>query len=340
MAGAGVKLFKDGIVLTAAEVNGYLMDQSVCVFDNPTQRDLAFGGENEPALSAGRLCFLKDKLGNSTNVRVIQFYDGSQWVDSSSFTTPDDSITNAKVSATAAIALSKLAPGTSGQIIVANASGVPTYVTLGGDATISNTGVLTIGGNTVVMGTDTAGAYVATIAGTANQITASVSAGDGNESASVTLSLPQDINITNINMSGTASVATNLTVSGSTSVAGAITAASASVAGNVVYNIATASVANSASITSTNSGKFIETSSASPGTIFVTGNDWAVGAQVTIMQMSSASLSSASISFPGQTLRGTPLASPTVAVLRTQYSSVTLINRAENDWFVIGDLKA
>jgi hypothetical protein len=62
---------------------------------------------------------------------------------------------------------------------------------------------------------------------------------------------------------------------------------------------------------------------------------------VTVMQMS-ASTSSASLSFPGQILRGTPLpsASPTFAVLRTQYSSVTLINKAENDWYVIGDLKA
>jgi hypothetical protein len=317
------------------------MDQSVCVFDNPTQRDLAFGGANEPTLSAGRLCFLKDKLGDLTNVRVIQFYDGSQWVDSSSFTTPDDSITNAKVSATAAIALSKLAPGTSGQIIVANASGVPTYVTLSGDATISNTGEISIGLNDVALGDDTTGAYVATIAGTANQITASVSAGDGNESASVTLSLPSDINITNINMSGAASVATNLTVSGSTSLAGITITGSASVAGNVVYNITTASVANSASISAASSGRFLETDSASAGTLYVTGTGWAVGSQVTIMQMS-ASTSSASISFPGQTLRGTPLPSSslTTAVLRTQYSSVTLINRAENDWFVIGDLKA
>ena len=317
MAGAGVKLFQTGAVLTADEINQYLMDQSITVFLNEDVRDAAFGGANEPALSEGRVCYIINSVRGGAG-KTIQFYNGSTWVDSSSFTTPDLSITNGKVSATAAIALSKLASGTSGQIIVANASGVPTYVTLSGDATISNTGVLTLAAE---LGTDTTGNYVATIAGTANQITVG---GSGSETAAVTLSLPQDIATTS-----------------STTFAGITITGSASVAGNVVYNITTASVANSASITSTSSGRFLETDSASAGTLYVTGSGWAVGSQVTIMQMS-ASTSSASISFPGQTLRGTPLplASPTVAVLRTQYSSVTLINRGTNDWYVIGDLKA
>ena len=42
------------------------------------------------------------------------------------------------------IALSKLASGSDKQIIVANASGVPTYVALSGDATIANTGAITV----------------------------------------------------------------------------------------------------------------------------------------------------------------------------------------------------
>lgn len=58
-------------------------------------------------------------------------------------------IGNAEVDAAAAIALSKLAAGTSAQVVVANASGVPTYRTLTGDVTISDTGVTTIGNNTV-----------------------------------------------------------------------------------------------------------------------------------------------------------------------------------------------
>ncbi len=317
MAGAGVKLFQTGAVLTADEINQYLMDQSINVFLNEDVRDAAFGDANEPALSEGRVCYIINSVRGGAG-KTIQFYNGSTWVDSAQFTTPDLSITNGKVSATAAIELSKLASGTSGQIIVANASGVPTYVTLGGDATISDAGVLTIGGNRVTLGDDTTGAYVATVAGTANQITVG---GSGSETAAITLSLPQDIATTS-----------------STTFAGITITGSASVAGNVVYNITTASVANSASITSTSSGKFIEagTSASVAGTYYVDNSGWSTGAQVTIMQMGTGS---ASIAFPvGTSLRGTPI-SGTTAVLRTQYSSVTLISRLENDWFVVGDLK-
>lgn len=62
----------------------------------------------------------------------------------------DNSVTNAKVDAAAAIAFSKLASLTSGNILVGNASNVPTSVALSGDATISNTGVLTIAAGAVV----------------------------------------------------------------------------------------------------------------------------------------------------------------------------------------------
>jgi hypothetical protein len=47
------------------------------------------------------------------------------------------------------IALSKLASGTSAHIIVCNASGVPTYVPPSGDATISNTGVVSLAADSV-----------------------------------------------------------------------------------------------------------------------------------------------------------------------------------------------
>lgn len=61
----------------------------------------------------------------------------------------DETITNADISPTAAIDVDKLASGSSGQILVGNASGVPTYVTLSGDATLSNTGVVSISPNVI-----------------------------------------------------------------------------------------------------------------------------------------------------------------------------------------------
>ena len=58
-------------------------------------------------------------------------------------------VVDADINSAAAIALTKLASGTSAQVVVANASGVPTYTTVSGDVTISNTGVTTIGSSKI-----------------------------------------------------------------------------------------------------------------------------------------------------------------------------------------------
>jgi len=68
MAGAGYKLFNTGDVLTAAQVNTYLMQQSVMVFANSTARTTALSG----VLAEGMLSYLVD-----TN--AVEKYDGSSW---------------------------------------------------------------------------------------------------------------------------------------------------------------------------------------------------------------------------------------------------------------------
>ena len=85
-----IKKFLQGEVLTADEVNQYLMDQTVTVFASADVRNQAFGGEGEPVLSEGRFCYLQ-----STN--SVQFYDGSSWQDASQFTVGDGTITTAKL---------------------------------------------------------------------------------------------------------------------------------------------------------------------------------------------------------------------------------------------------
>jgi hypothetical protein len=62
----------------------------------------------------------------------------------------NSTIVNADISASAAIELSKLATSTAGNIIVYNASGVPTAVAETGDVTISDTGVTAITANSIV----------------------------------------------------------------------------------------------------------------------------------------------------------------------------------------------
>lgn len=72
MAGAGSKLFTSGTKLTAAQVNTYLMDQSVMRFATTTARDDAFGGAGEATLAEGMICYID--AGNS-----LFYYTGSAW---------------------------------------------------------------------------------------------------------------------------------------------------------------------------------------------------------------------------------------------------------------------
>jgi hypothetical protein len=73
MAGLGAKLFTAFSKLTAAQVNGYLMDQSIMRFASAAVRDAAFGGAGEPTLAEGMTCYLDD-------LNVLQTYTGTAWV--------------------------------------------------------------------------------------------------------------------------------------------------------------------------------------------------------------------------------------------------------------------
>jgi hypothetical protein len=81
-----------------------------------------------------------------------------------------------------------------------------------GTATVTNLASInistTIQPNSVALGDDTTGAYISTVAGTANEITVS---GSGGETAAITIGLPDDVTITN-----------DLTVGGDLNVTGTI----------------------------------------------------------------------------------------------------------------------
>lgn len=72
MAGAGAKLFVSGDVLTAAQVNTFLMDQTIMRFATTTARDAAFGGAGEPTLAEGMFAYID--ADNTT-----YFYTGGAW---------------------------------------------------------------------------------------------------------------------------------------------------------------------------------------------------------------------------------------------------------------------
>ena len=114
MAGAGYKLFNTGDVLTAAQVNTYLMEQTVMVFANAAARTTALSG----VVSEGMISYLKD-----TN--AVEVYDGSNWVSSDDPNAIQNTIVDAKgdlITATAADTPSRLAVGNSGETLVADSS--------------------------------------------------------------------------------------------------------------------------------------------------------------------------------------------------------------------------
>ena len=70
MAGAGFKDFTAGAVLTADQVDTFLMQQTIMVFDSSSARDTALSG----VVAEGMHVYLKD-----TN--SFQYYDGAAWQD-------------------------------------------------------------------------------------------------------------------------------------------------------------------------------------------------------------------------------------------------------------------
>ena len=65
----GFKVFAVGEVLTAADVNDYLMEQSIGIFADSTARDAQITSPIE-----GQFCYLADS-------NVLQFYNGSSWTN-------------------------------------------------------------------------------------------------------------------------------------------------------------------------------------------------------------------------------------------------------------------
>jgi hypothetical protein len=68
VSGLGRKVFIAGEILEAAQVNGYLMDQTIMVFDNAGARGSAI-----PSPTQGMFAYLKS---DST----LYNYDGTNWL--------------------------------------------------------------------------------------------------------------------------------------------------------------------------------------------------------------------------------------------------------------------
>lgn len=147
-AGQGFKTFTTGEVLSAADVNGYLM-QGVLVFASAAARDAAITSPQE-----GQFAYLKD-----TNVTT--YYTGSAWanVDSTGMTNPMTT-TGDTIYSSSGSTPARLGIGSTGQVLTV-AGGVPTWAAPGASGksyTLLNTG-----------GTALTGASTITISGISAQ---------------------------------------------------------------------------------------------------------------------------------------------------------------------------
>ena len=170
MAGAGYKLFNTGDVLTAAQVNTYLQEQTVMVFASSAARTSALSG----VLAEGMVSYLQD-----TN--AVEVYNGSAWVGVSgagdvtevqagtgisvaSGTGPIPVVTNTMATAvdakgdlivgTGADTFSRLAVGANDTILVAasgEATGLKWAAAASGSYTLINTGGTTLSGSSVTV---------------------------------------------------------------------------------------------------------------------------------------------------------------------------------------------
>ena len=179
------------------------------------------------------------------------------------------------------------ASATANRKVTAENLGDYIYAGLSGDITVTEGGVVSIAANSVALGTDTSGNYVATAAGTANQIAIT---GSGSETAAVTVALTDDVTLvgdltvggndikanggtTSITLSGAdVAVAGDLTVTGNdikSSSATALTLAGADVAVAGDLTVTGNDIKSSSATALTLDGANV----AVAGDLTVTGND-------------------------------------------------------------------
>jgi hypothetical protein len=196
------------------------------------------------------------------------------------------------------------ASATANRKITAEDIGDYIYAAVSGDITISESGVASIAANSVALGTDTTGNYVATVAGTANQVAIT---GSGSEDAGVTVALTENVTLvgdltvggndikanggtTSITLSGAdVAVAGDLTVTGndiksSTATAITLDAANVAIAGDLT--VTGNDIKSSSATALTLSGADV----AVAGDLTVTGNDIKSSGGTTALTLSGANV--------------------------------------------------
>jgi hypothetical protein len=264
-------------------------------------------------------------LGNASNIPTVTALSGDVTVNSSGVTAiASGVIVNADINASAGISLSKLATSTAGNIIVYNASGVPTAVAETGDVTISDTGVTAIASGVIVDGDISASAAIALsklATSTAGNIIVYNASG-------VPTSVTETGDIT-ISDTGVTAISSGVIVNADVSTTAAIDL-------NKLADVSTSAQTASYTLVLADKNKVVEMNVGSANTLTVPPNSsvaFPVGTQIRVLQTGTGQCTITNGA--GVTVNGTP-----GLKLRTQWSSATLLKRATDTWVALGDLSA
>ena len=368
MAGAGVRVFQAGEVLTATLVNTYLQDQVVARFLDDDARDAAFIGSGAPTLEEGRVCYL-----DSTN--ELQYYSGSAWVpinseavisqiqakgdlvvgtglntlapvavgandtilfaDSSTptgvawkaLTIGAGSITNDML--VGSVALSKLATVTDGQVLLGTTTtGVVTATTVSGDVTIAGDGVTAIGTGVIVDADVNAYAAIAH-SKLANATAGQILLGTTTTGVVTATTISGDVTITGA----------GVTAIGSGVIVDADVNASAAISRGKIADMSIENKTANHPLVLADANKLIEMElTGTANTVSVPTNasvPFPIGTQINIVQYGTGKTQIVAVTPLTTSIRSTP-----GSYLRDRYSSATLIKRATDEWYLIGDLSA
>lgn len=272
---------------------------------------------------------------NETNDRWEATNDGTTYgnivttADTGTITSTmiaDGTILNADINSAAAIAHSKLANATAGQVLLGTTTtGVVTATTVSGDVTITGGGVTAIGSGVIVNDDINASAGIALsklATSTAGNIIVYNSSG-------VPTAVAETGDVT-ISDAGVTAIASGVIVNADISSTAAIEIGKIA---DVTIDTKTANY----TLALTDKNKFIEMNLAGANTVSVPTNSVAfpIGSQIHITQYGAGKTQVVAVTPGTTTIRSTP-----GAYLRAQYSSATLIKRATEEWYLVGDLSS
>ena len=301
----GVYNWNQGEVLDAADLNEFVASQVIARFANTAARTAAYGVANAPALQAGLFAWTAD------NGRLY-YYNGTSW-DEVGAQVEDGEIVTAKI-ADSAVTSAKIADGTIVNADV-NASAAIAYSKLN-------------------LGTSIVNADVSTSAAIAHTKLANATAGQ------VLLGTTTTGVVTATTISGDVTITgAGVTAIGSGVIVDADVSATAAISRGKIANMSIDTKTGNYTLVLTDANKLIEMNiTSTANTVSVPTNasvTFPIGTQINITQYGTGKTQIVAVTSGTTSVRSTP-----GSYLRDRYSSATLIKRATDEWYLIGDLSA